>query len=170
MKTVRILLFLLLLGFSPQVAYCQDDTVAESGFPDLLADEFDGLEDNEFWGDVEEYSIHDPLEPVNRFFFGFNDFIYEAFLRPVTHGYMWVVPREIRTCFGNFFFYLSSPVRLLNSLLQGDVQQAGVVLERFVIKFCVCAIACLMASRRTLPSVDSISSRSSGGSRSCQIA
>jgi phospholipid-binding lipoprotein MlaA len=128
MKTVRILIFLLLFGFLPQVSYCQDEASAENDFPDLLADEFDELEE-----DAVEYSIHDPLEPVNRFFFGFNDIIYEAFLKPVTHGYMWVVPREIRTCFGNFFFYLASPVRLLNSLLQGDIQQAGVVLERFVI-------------------------------------
>jgi len=134
MNTLRILFIFFLLGLFPHVSYGgEGDSSIDDSFPDLLADEYDDFGEEEFGVEGEEYVIPDPLEPLNRVFFGFNDIVYEAFLRPVTRGYMWVVPREIRTCFGNFFFYLATPVRLLNSLLQGDLQQTGVVLERFVI-------------------------------------
>ena len=66
-------------------------------------------------------------------FFEFYDAVYEYVLSPVTDGYIWAIPLELRDCFGNFFYNLSSPVRLLNSLLQGEFKQSGVVLSRFVI-------------------------------------
>ena len=77
--------------------------------------------------------IRDPLEPMNRSFFQFNDKFYEWFLKPVTNGYMWIVPLELRESFGNFFRNFAMPVRLLNSLLQGDLEKSGVVIERFLI-------------------------------------
>ena len=110
----------------------------QNSFPDLLSDEF--LSDDE-WDEgydddferEELETISDPLEPLNRVFFTFNDKVYEWVLSPLTDGYIWVVPRELRESFGNFFFNLAAPVRFVNSLFQGELKQSGLVLSRFLI-------------------------------------
>lgn len=102
----------------------------EIAIPDLLSDDF--LDDENFDGE-NEFVISDPLEPMNRFFFGFNDVAYEWAIKPVTDGYIWLMPGEVRGSFANFFYNLAMPIRLLNSLLQADFEGAGIVLSRFVI-------------------------------------
>lgn len=77
--------------------------------------------------------IADPLEPVNRFFFSFNDKLYFWLLKPVATGYRVVVPKPARVSVGNFFFNLKSPVRLVNSLLQAKFDRGGEELARFVV-------------------------------------
>jgi phospholipid-binding lipoprotein MlaA len=94
---------------------------------DLLSDEY--AEDEQ----PTESPVYDPLEPVNRVFFEFNDKLYYWFLKPVKTGYAAVVSQDIRQCLGNFFNNLSSPVSLLNNLLQGRFADAGVVLSRLLI-------------------------------------
>lgn len=64
-------------------------------------------------------TVPDPLEPLNRAFFEFNDRFYFWVLKPVATGYKTVVPEEIRICTRNFFTNLAYPVRLVNNLLQG---------------------------------------------------
>ncbi|MFW2368246.1 MAG: VacJ family lipoprotein [Desulforhopalus sp.] len=129
MKTLRVcIVFLFLLSLCPfSVAgeTAQDNNI----FPDLLTDEFE----DESFDDEPQLLIRDPLEPVNRFFFEFNDVVYDWVLKPVNYGYSWLLPVELRISFGNFFYNLASPVRLLNSFLQGDLKASGVVLERFLI-------------------------------------
>lgn len=81
----------------------------------------------------DETGIYDPLEPVNRVFFTFNDKLYFWVLKPVKQGYTAVVPYDFRFVIGNFFDNLSSPIDFVNTLLQGRFRDAGVVLSRFVI-------------------------------------
>ncbi len=82
--------------------------------------------------DFEDYvDIYDPLEPLNRVFFTFNDRLYVYVLSPVKRGYSHVVSLELRQHFGNFFHYLATPVRLVNTLLQGRFKDAGTELSRF---------------------------------------
>jgi phospholipid-binding lipoprotein MlaA len=71
------------------------------------------LDENE-----EELTVWDPIEPVNRGVFWFNDKLYFYLLKPVARGYRAVVPEPARESVGNFFHNLASPVRVLNSLLQ----------------------------------------------------
>ncbi|BHH82558.1 MlaA family lipoprotein [Desulforhopalus sp. 52FAK] len=134
-KTVLSLLLLFLITLFPVAPLMAVETSGtQSSFPDLLDDDFDI--DDEFDDDFDiddTATINDPLEPINRVFFGFNDVVYEYVLSPVTDGYIWLLPRELRQCFGNFFFNLSSPVRFVNSLLQGEFKQSGVVFSRFII-------------------------------------
>jgi phospholipid-binding lipoprotein MlaA len=66
-----------------------------------------------------EETVPDPLEPLNRAFFEFNDGLYFWVLKPVATGYKTVVPEEARVCVRNFFHNLSFPVRAVNNLLQG---------------------------------------------------
>lgn len=99
-------------------------------YPNLLGEDFI---DQDLLDDEPVAPVSDPLEPVNRAFFKFNDVLYEWVLKPVTDGYSWVLPLELRECFGNVFLNLASPIRFINSLLQGNIEQAGVVVQRFLI-------------------------------------
>ncbi len=66
-----------------------------------------------------EETIPDPLEPLNRAFFEFNDRLYFWVLKPAATGYKTVVPEEVRMCTRNFFNNLAFPVRFVNNLFQG---------------------------------------------------
>jgi phospholipid-binding lipoprotein MlaA len=77
--------------------------------------------------------VSDPLEPVNRAFFHFNDKMYFWVLKPVSKGYGKVVPQPARLCVKNFFSNLTTPVRLVNCALQAEFEGAWVELERFAI-------------------------------------
>lgn len=77
--------------------------------------------------------VSDPLEPLNRAIFIFNDKAYFWVLRPTKNAYAAVVPRDIRGSLGNAVANIAAPVRFINSLLQGNIDDAGVVLSRFLI-------------------------------------
>ena len=87
------------------------DYMMDDGAPDLLGE---GVKNGNGVG------IYDPLEPMNRVFFTFNDKLYFWVLKPVKQGYMAVVPWDFRFVIGNFFSNLASPVDFVNSL-GGDV-------------------------------------------------
>lgn len=75
-------------------------------------------------------SENDPLEPVNRGIFSFNQAADKAVLKPVAKGYRWLVPEFIRNSVINLFITLKQPAYFLNALLQGNVKDAFYVLER----------------------------------------
>ncbi len=83
--------------------------------------------------DEEIEMIADPLEPINRVFFQFNDKLYFWFLKPLATGYEKIVPRVIRIGIRDFFSNLSMPVRAVNCLLQGRVEDFGDEVARFFI-------------------------------------
>ena len=64
-------------------------------------------------------AVPDPLEPLNRAFFEFNDRFYFWVMKPVATGYKTVVPFEARVCVRNFFHNMAFPVRFVNNLFQG---------------------------------------------------
>jgi phospholipid-binding lipoprotein MlaA len=65
---------------------------------DVWAEEENWEED-----DMDEFkAIADPLEPVNRIFFHFNDKLYYWVLKPVARGYKAVLPEDIRIVVRNF--------------------------------------------------------------------
>ena len=78
-------------------------------------------------------TLPDPLEPVNRGFFHFNDKLYFWVLKPVAAGYKAIVPIDLRIGLRNFFSNLKTPVRLANSLLQVRFKSAGNETVRFVL-------------------------------------
>ncbi len=77
--------------------------------------------------------IADPIEPFNRAMFVFNDKAYYWVLKPVAKGYNLVVNEDIRVSVRNFFSNLSTPVRVANHLLQGELRAVGTELARFAI-------------------------------------
>lgn len=99
---------------------------ASSGVPSL--DDDDEYLDSTGFDQV----IADPLEPWNRFWFGFNDVVIEYVGRPVYKGYAFVTPSFMRQGVSNFFNNLAFPVRFVNCLLQGKGTEAGVEFSSFI--------------------------------------
>lgn len=75
----------------------------------------------------------DPLEPVNRAMYAFNETADRYVLRPVAKGYDTVTPAPVRAGIGNFFGNLGYPVVIVNDLLQGKFVQGGQDFSRFVL-------------------------------------
>ena len=82
---------------------------------------------------LDEDGVNDPLEPVNRAIFGFNEVVHENLLGPVANAYNRNVPQTVRTGVSNFLNNLSSPISIANNLLQGDVVAAFDLFVRLIV-------------------------------------
>lgn len=111
----------------------------EAGENDML------FEDDPFAHD--DAGILDPLEPVNRFFFTFNDRFYFWCLKPAARAWQNVLPRDMRICVRNVFTNILMPVRLVNCLFQGKWQAAGAEVSRFMINSTVGVLGCADPAR-----------------------
>jgi phospholipid-binding lipoprotein MlaA len=74
--------------------------------------------EDEYDDDSKKVTVADPIEPVNRVIFWFNDKMYFYALKPAAQGVRLVVPIEIRSGVKNMFHNIRFPVRFVNSLLQ----------------------------------------------------
>jgi phospholipid-binding lipoprotein MlaA len=77
--------------------------------------------------------VADPLEPVNRYIFAFNQAVDTTLLEPTAAFYRDFVPDPARDSVRNFLRNLESPIILANDVLQGDLDAAGVTTKRFFI-------------------------------------
>jgi phospholipid-binding lipoprotein MlaA len=77
-----------------------------------------------FLGGCATTSPRDPLEPVNRVIYRFNDVVDSALIRPIAEGYRAVFPSFVRTGISNFFANIGDVLVALNNLLQGKVVDA----------------------------------------------
>ena len=77
--------------------------------------------------------IWDPLEPMNRGIFWFNDKMDIYIMEPVAKGYDYVVPDPVKTGVGNFFSNLRYPIHLVSDVLQLKFTQAAEHTGRFLI-------------------------------------
>lgn len=77
--------------------------------------------------------IPDPLEPMNRAIFKFNDVVDHIVLDPVARMYNAILPDFIRDAIQSFMRNLQSPLIVANNILQGDIGGAGVATARFVV-------------------------------------
>lgn len=78
-------------------------------------------------------TIADPIEPINRAFFHFNDKLYFWLLKPVARGYGFILPQSVRIGLRNFFDNLGFPIRFVNCVLQGKLEGAGREANRFIV-------------------------------------
>lgn len=91
------------------------------------ADDFQDFEDEY----AERPLIADPLQPLNRVFYTFNDRLYFWVMKPVATGYAKVVPLPARQGVRNVFDNVGMPRRFVNCLLQGKLRRGGDELGRF---------------------------------------
>jgi len=76
---------------------------------------------------------HDPLEPMNRKVFAFNQGVDKVIIKPVAKAYVKVIPSHGRDGIRNFIKNLNEPVVFTNNLLQGEFKRAGTTACRFII-------------------------------------
>lgn len=96
----------------------------EGGFEDPFASKEDS---GEYTSD-----INDPIEPLNRMFFAFNDKFYFYVAKPIAKGWRKAVPEKARIGIGNVMTNFLMPIRLVNNVLQFDILGAGEEITRFL--------------------------------------
>lgn len=77
--------------------------------------------------------VADPIEPWNRFWFGFNDAFYMGVGKPFSKAYTFVAPKYLRERIENAYSNLLFPARFLNAILQLRPDKASRELGRFII-------------------------------------
>jgi len=83
------------------------------------------------WAEPEE--PYDPIEPVNRAIFDFNDTLDVHVFEPVARSYRDNVPDVMRTGIGNFFENLRYPSYLVSDVVQGKFDQVLEHTGRFLV-------------------------------------
>ena len=127
---------LLLIGLAAVVPSLSLSAQTESGqaiAPGETATPAPAVDPLDDYAEYDALRVNDPLQPVNRVVFKFNDFVYEKALWPVANGYEKVVPSPVRTGLVNFYDNIRYPVRLVGSLLQGKFKRAGRETGKFVV-------------------------------------
>lgn len=115
----------------------------------------------EDFGEYDSVKVSDPLEPVNRAVFKFNDFLYEKALWPAARGYEKAVPSPVRESVVNFFTNLRYPVRLVGCLLQGKLTRAGQETGKFIVNTTV-GMAGLFRMSERVPALVNVPSEDLG--------
>lgn len=77
--------------------------------------------------------VNDPLEPMNRAIFSFNQFAQGLLFKPLALLYRDLLPPEVQDAVGGILETLHTPVTLANDLLQGEPERAVETLGRFAI-------------------------------------
>ena len=80
-----------------------------------------------------ENGVGDPLEPLNRVIFKFNELFRGFILGPATEIYSIFIPPPVRTAIGNVLANLRTPIVLANDVLQGRPGAAWQTTQRFAI-------------------------------------
>jgi phospholipid-binding lipoprotein MlaA len=75
----------------------------------------------------------DPIEPLNRGVFGFNEALDRSVIKPVATAYKAVTPQPVRNGVGNFFANLEDAWSAVNSVLQLKLQSAAENFMRFTV-------------------------------------
>ena len=94
----------------------------------------DEYDDDDEYADTEDVQlIPDPFIELNTGFYHFNDKMYFWVLKPVSRGYGFIIPEELRVAIRNVFYNIRFPVRFINCLLQGKGRKAGYEFGQFFI-------------------------------------
>lgn len=81
----------------------------------------------------ERGTVEDPLEPLNRQVFAFNEVVDMVVFEPVARTYRFLVPQEGRKAVRNAYRNLQEPVTMANALLQLDGERFFTSFWRFVL-------------------------------------
>lgn len=101
------------------------------------------------------YDPQDPLEPVNRKIYAFNDKADRYVLKPVAEFYVDYTPQLVRQGIGNFFDNLTYPITIVNGVLQLKLEQAASDTGRFLLNSTVGLLGFIdVASQQGLPRHD----------------
>ncbi len=79
-----------------------------------------------------EDEIYDPIEPINRAIFSFNNVADRIVLEPISKGYK-KLPSPIQSGVSNFLSNLRTPLVVINQILQGQGSNAAQSTGRFLL-------------------------------------
>jgi phospholipid-binding lipoprotein MlaA len=137
-RSIGLILFLLLITETVSTAAAEPDAAAGTARASGEAVQEESAAEDDAWGEdgwEEDWEapvvLADPLEPINRFFFHFNDRLYYWVLKPVATVYAGFIPEELQIGFRNFFDNLRTPAKAVSSLLQGNVRDSLHEVGRF---------------------------------------
>lgn len=82
---------------------------------------------------IARYEVNDPFEEWNRSLFALNMLADEVIVEPVAVGYTSIFPKPVRRSVTNFMDNITSPVTLVNDLLQFEFGRATKTLYRFFV-------------------------------------
>jgi ABC-type transporter lipoprotein component MlaA/pimeloyl-ACP methyl ester carboxylesterase len=100
-------------------------------------------------------SVPDPLEPVNRVVWGFNQGVMRGVVKPTAKVYRFVVIKPARTGIANFGRNMTYPGRLINNLLEGKWTGARHETDRFFVNTVVGGAGFVdVATRWKIPKAD----------------
>ena len=119
-NSLKTLLYTLAL-----ICFCCNYANADEGDDEFLAFESQLLES--------KTKIYDPLEPLNRKIFAFNDIADKYFLGYLVSSYRVIIPKPARNGIRNFFNNLSKPFSAINSFAQGKTDNGLASLSSFII-------------------------------------
>ncbi len=77
--------------------------------------------------------VPDPLYAWNKFWFTFNDLFNKGLMRPLSKGYVIIMPKMARTGLSNAYQNFTFPIRFVNALLQLDFTKASREFGRFLL-------------------------------------
>lgn len=127
-KDTRIRMGLFLAATLIVAASGQSFAGAKTDYPTLENQELQIAASDD---DIDE--VNDPLEPLNRSIFGFNEFLQSNLLTPVAEVYNENLPENLRAGVRNFFGNLATPITVANQLLQGEPEEALLSVGRFLV-------------------------------------
>ncbi len=81
---------------------------------------------------AQDMSDYDPIEPVNRIVHGVNGAVDFMILYPAAMWYRDIAPEEVKTAVSSFVRNIGEPINALNSLFQGEPEQAAASAQRFI--------------------------------------
>ncbi len=115
-KNITIIFFFIFVNYS--VLSEQSDTVTPSS--------------DDYQTSVVEDEVYDPLEPINRVIFKFNNAADRVILEPAAKGYK-KLPVPVQSGISNFLSNLRMPLVIANQLLQGQGKNAAESTGRFLV-------------------------------------
>ncbi|MCU4413473.1 VacJ family lipoprotein [Acinetobacter sp. WU_MDCI_Axc73] len=77
--------------------------------------------------------VKDPLQPLNRQFYAFNDALDRTIVRPIAVQYIQKTPEQVRGSYRQFRKNLGEPWNAVNQLIQGRPSRAAKTFGRFTI-------------------------------------
>ncbi len=127
-STIFVFLFLVVaLIFGSQNSFAQVSKVQDlddSEFNVNFFDDEDFKDGLNFETEAKINQVYDPFEKVNRKIFIFNDYTDRYFLEPTAKSYRKLIPKLLRQRIRNFFTNIGLPFSVLNSILQGKVENS----------------------------------------------
>ena len=128
MKYIFFLSLTFAIFFDTKNIHAQNFNFDEEYMENEANDDFDFFPQSQ-----KEIEVYDPWEGLNRKVFAFNELLDKKIALPIIRGYQEYIPKKIRDSIHNFANNIYAPITIINSILQGDGENAMASFSSFII-------------------------------------